>query len=261
MLHATSIVCLSKIPIYTITWADHVLVYLSSNDFDGKPLIVHLFEETKNNAKLLNHNCNEVGMPCIHSTYNHNHQGPPCVPTLYNPSFAYTPPGILEPSIHSYTWCSPVMISCGIACPQFSAMLSSSLSDDSIYAYPVQQQKLELACNSNMKTNRNQSRGIFLRQLPFNVTAEELTRLLKDIGMPVNIEIPYRRRGTATIYFSTSEEALRAVNKYNGFEYKGLLLRVKLDWNGLPPRSTTESAKLLVNRSDPVIVNGSNLPP
>ncbi len=75
------------------------------------------------------------------------------------------------------------------------------------------------------------SNRIFVGNLSFQATKDELLQLLSGAGQVVDVQIPSDRttglpRGFAFVEFSTSEEAAAAIAKLDGQELNGRQLRV-----------------------------------
>lgn len=70
-------------------------------------------------------------------------------------------------------------------------------------------------------------------QIPFTVRWQELKDLFKEIGDVEFADIPrsngHRSRGFGIVRFRTAEDAIKAVEKFNDFEWKGRKLAVRVD--------------------------------
>src|SRR5512140_3446820 len=72
---------------------------------------------------------------------------------------------------------------------------------------------------------------LFVGNLDFNTTAEELRELFSQAGRVVNVSVPTDRatgrpRGFAFVEFETDEQAEAAMGRFNGHELGGRALRV-----------------------------------
>jgi cold-inducible RNA-binding protein len=72
---------------------------------------------------------------------------------------------------------------------------------------------------------------VFVGNLNFDTTSEELRDLFAQVGEVVNVSIPTDRdngrpRGFAFVEMSTDEQAAAAIEKFNGHELGGRALRV-----------------------------------
>jgi RNA recognition motif-containing protein len=72
---------------------------------------------------------------------------------------------------------------------------------------------------------------IFVGNLSYETTQDQLTTLLGDVGEIKDVYLPADRisgrpRGFAFVEFSTEEEARQAIEKYNDFEFGGRKLRI-----------------------------------
>jgi hypothetical protein len=97
-----------------------------------------------------------------------------------------------------------------------------------------------------------EARGIFIRNLSYKCTPEDLTGLLlQTVGYPINFQFLRDGRtgvfkGAATAKFGSKELAQYAANTLNGREHMGMTLQVRMDTD------TT-----VVGRAEPMVVNGS----
>ncbi len=72
---------------------------------------------------------------------------------------------------------------------------------------------------------------IFVGNLSYETTQDQLTTLLGDVGEIKDVYLPADRisgrpRGFAFVEYSTEEEARQAIEKYNDFEFGGRKLRI-----------------------------------
>ncbi|OAL56955.1 hypothetical protein IQ07DRAFT_23494 [Pyrenochaeta sp. DS3sAY3a] len=96
-----------------------------------------------------------------------------------------------------------------------------------------------------------EARGIFIRNLSYKATPDDLFNLLVTVGQPVHFNLIRDSRtglfkGAATATFSSTEQAKYAVMCLDRLEHMGMMLSVRLD---------TETTA--VGRSEPMVVNGS----
>jgi RNA recognition motif-containing protein len=77
------------------------------------------------------------------------------------------------------------------------------------------------------------AKKVFIGNLSFDFTLDQLKDVFKSAGHIVNAEIPVgprgRSRGWATIEFSSEEEAQKAIDQFNNKTVGGRTLRVHLD--------------------------------
>ena len=75
------------------------------------------------------------------------------------------------------------------------------------------------------------SSKVFVGNLDFNTTKEEVQSLfgqigeLRDVFLPVDRESG-RKRGFAFVEFTSDDDAAKAIEKFNGYELSGRALRV-----------------------------------
>jgi len=72
---------------------------------------------------------------------------------------------------------------------------------------------------------------IFVGNLSYETTQDQLSTLLGDVGEIKDVYLPADRisgrpRGFAFVEFSTEEEARQAIEKYNEYEFGGRKLRI-----------------------------------
>lgn len=97
-----------------------------------------------------------------------------------------------------------------------------------------------------------EARGIFIRNLSYKCTPDDLyALLLQTVGYPVDYQFIRDGRtgvfkGVATAKFASKELAQHAANTLNGREHMGMTLHVRMDTD------TT-----VVGRTEPMVVNGS----
>lgn len=98
-----------------------------------------------------------------------------------------------------------------------------------------------------------EARGIFIRNLSFKATVEDLGQLLSTVGHPIHYSLIRDSRtgvfkGAATAKFSSKEQAQYAVYYLDQLEHMGMKLSVRMD---------TEAT--VVGRAErPMVVNGSH---
>lgn len=96
-----------------------------------------------------------------------------------------------------------------------------------------------------------EARGIFIRNLSYKATVDDLNKLLYTVGIPVDSRLLRDPKtgvfkGVATARFGSKEEAHYAATFLNGREHMGMTLNVRMDTD------TT-----IVGKAEPMIVNGS----
>ncbi|KAF1833787.1 hypothetical protein BDW02DRAFT_622766 [Decorospora gaudefroyi] len=97
-----------------------------------------------------------------------------------------------------------------------------------------------------------EARGIFIRNLSYKCTSEDLNALLlHTVGYPVDIQFLRDGKtgvfkGVATVKFASKEAAQHAVNTLNGRMHMGMTLHVRMD-----------NDATVVGRAEPMVVNGS----
>jgi hypothetical protein len=97
-----------------------------------------------------------------------------------------------------------------------------------------------------------EARGIFIRNLSYRCTQDDLNGLLlQTVGFPIHIQLQRDSRtgvfkGAATAKFASKELAQHAAITLNGREHMGMTLDVRMDTD------TT-----VVGRAEPMVVNGS----
>src|SRR5687768_4370617 len=74
---------------------------------------------------------------------------------------------------------------------------------------------------------------VFVGNLNFKTTREEVESLFTQVGKPRDVFLPTERetgrpRGFAFVEFETEEEAKAAIERFNGYEMGGRALRVNL---------------------------------
>jgi hypothetical protein len=97
-----------------------------------------------------------------------------------------------------------------------------------------------------------EARGIFIRNLSYRCTPEDLNGLLlQTVGYPINIQFLRDSRtgvfkGVATAKFASKELAQHAANTLDGRKHMGMMLRVRMDTD-----------VTVVGQAEPMVVNGS----
>jgi RNA recognition motif-containing protein len=96
-----------------------------------------------------------------------------------------------------------------------------------------------------------EARSVFIRNLSYRCTQDDLNRLLQTVGYPIHSQLQLDRRtgvfkGAATAKFASKELAQHAANTLNGREHIGITIHVRIDTN------TT-----VVRRAEPIVVNRS----
>lgn len=74
---------------------------------------------------------------------------------------------------------------------------------------------------------------VFVGNLNFNTTRDEVEELFKKVGTPRDVFLPTERgtgrpRGFAFVEFESEEDAQKAIEQFNGYELGGRALRVNL---------------------------------
>ncbi|PLW43734.1 hypothetical protein PCANC_19421 [Puccinia coronata f. sp. avenae] len=76
-------------------------------------------------------------------------------------------------------------------------------------------------------------RLLFVGNLPFNLQWQDLKDLFRQAGNILRADVAMtgegRSRGYGTVLFSTAEDAMKAVDMYDGYELKGRALKVRFD--------------------------------
>lgn len=123
---------------------------------------------------------------------------------------------------------------------------------------PVVTQPMVYAANNNgMPVNvrdgavLTESRGIFIQNLSFKASSDELRNLLYTVGRPIECKVHRDRagvsKGVATAKFASVHEAQLAVAQLNSIQHRGMTLKVRLD------QDTTVVGQV----GPPLVVNGS----
>ncbi|GLJ30997.1 hypothetical protein SUGI_0619480 [Cryptomeria japonica] len=139
----------------------------------------------------------------------------------------------------------------------FSSLLQSSNGKGTSFLLPLSSYSKEKGKNNKFLPKRNasitaqaqleeeegrrntgQGRGrdtddksFYVGNLPYSVDSTELLKLFKDAGNVTKVEVIYnkdtgRSRGFAFVTMATREEVSEAVDRFNGYEYRGRTLRV-----------------------------------
>ncbi|KAI8341507.1 hypothetical protein BC941DRAFT_331774, partial [Chlamydoabsidia padenii] len=110
---------------------------------------------------------------------------------------------------------------------QSSSTSSSSGSKVSSLRQDNQQQQHGL---SKSESSRNQ---LFVGNLPFHCQWQDIKDLFRRAGKIIRadvVQVPDgRSRGFGTVLFASTDDAIRAIDMLNGFEYQGRQLRVHFD--------------------------------
>lgn len=82
------------------------------------------------------------------------------------------------------------------------------------------------------KRSHDDGYEIFVAQLPFNVNWQELKDMFKSCGDVLHADVVMDRdgksRGFGTVYMATRDEQTEAIKRWNGVDYKGRQLDVKI---------------------------------
>jgi RNA recognition motif-containing protein len=109
-------------------------------------------------------------------------------------------------------------------------------------------------------------RRLFVHNLPYNSTEQDLLDLLSPIGEIVSLrrlfEFSGRFRGMALVQYATQEATEQAIMKFNGFDFKGRRLWVEYpsQTDGLPPRKRSRSPPRF-RQDNPYLFTPPPLPP
>jgi RNA recognition motif-containing protein len=118
-----------------------------------------------------------------------------------------------------------------------------------------------LPVNTRGGTVKTESRGVFVTGISYNARRHDIKDLFgHDIGEVREIEMqthPTTKKfqGKATVQYSTSAEAKKAVEKLNGMQFMGMMLVVRPDRASTavsPPQASSSR-----QTGEPVIVDGS----
>ena len=70
-----------------------------------------------------------------------------------------------------------------------------------------------------------QGKKLYIGNLPYNTTAEEVTELLSKYGTPSDVRV-IGDKGFGFAEMGTQQEAEKAISELNGYEFKGRQLKV-----------------------------------
>lgn len=126
-----------------------------------------------------------------------------------------------------------------------------------VYPMHLQQTPVYSTSTNGMPVNvrsgavLTEARGIFIRNLSYKATLDDLNKLLYTVGIPVDSQLLRDARtqafkGVATARFGSKEEAQYAATYLDRREHMGMTLHVRMDTD------TT-----IVGRTEPMVVNGS----
>lgn len=77
------------------------------------------------------------------------------------------------------------------------------------------------------------NRHLFIGNIPFNCQWQDLKDLFRSAGQILRADVSLgpdgRSRGFGTVLFQTTEDAMNAVQMFNGYEYQGRTLKVHFD--------------------------------
>lgn len=115
------------------------------------------------------------------------------------------------------------------------------------------------AVNASRGARMTELRAIFITNLNYKVTVDELREIMRRVGDPLSIRQGSSGKKTyATIEFASPQEAQRAIDTFDGKVLKEWTLRVRHDRNydstnrSAPPTSQSGTGAY------PAIVDGSN---
>lgn len=106
------------------------------------------------------------------------------------------------------------------------------------------------------KTERNYDNSIFLGNIPFSSRAEDIEAIFENEYDIVRADIVTNRgqsRGMATVEFTNKEDVLKAIEKFDHYEYQGREIFVRQDYP--PPEKkkayeSIEGSKILARFND-----------
>ncbi|KAI9023205.1 hypothetical protein DFJ74DRAFT_767846 [Hyaloraphidium curvatum] len=95
------------------------------------------------------------------------------------------------------------------------------------------------------------SRQLFVRNLPYSVSWQDLKDLMREAGgnvlrADVSVDADGKSKGFGSVVFEKLEDAKRAVEMFNGREYQGRILQVHQDRNARSEQTTMEGRQLFV---------------
>lgn len=95
------------------------------------------------------------------------------------------------------------------------------------------------------------SRQLFIRNLPYSVSWQDLKDLMRESGgnvlrADVSTDTDGKSKGFGSVVFETVEEARRAADMFNGREHFGRVLQVHQDRNARSEQTTMEGRQLFV---------------
>lgn len=102
------------------------------------------------------------------------------------------------------------------------------------------------------------SRGVFVSGINYKAREEDIQRRFASVGDVVKCVLQMdpstgKSKGVATVLFSSSSEAQKAMNKYNGATWMDKMIKVRIDKEATPLAAPPRSD------ASPLIVNGSRV--
>ncbi|KAF2093661.1 hypothetical protein NA57DRAFT_81161 [Rhizodiscina lignyota] len=160
--------------------------------------------------------------------------------------------------VASYDWTQatqPTLV------PVVPVQVSQSYQHQLAFATAAQQPSYSMSSSTNLPVNTSsgtvltESLGVFISELPWNMTERELKGIIKKIEKPKRCELQVHRsgrpKGTATASFDNVEQARRVIRHLNGREVGGKRLKVRFDREATTIRGEAQGPTV-------VIANGSN---
>ena len=128
--------------------------------------------------------------------------------------------------------------------PPSSQSPSSSRQPVAVYsgpAPPPHHDSVAAHQMAKMPAPKEAGAQLFVSNIPYSVSWREFSDFFKDAGNIVRVEIfqtyYHRSKGTGVVQFETSEEAQRAIEMFNGYEWMGRPLEVRVDRFAVPKGS------------------------
>jgi hypothetical protein len=96
------------------------------------------------------------------------------------------------------------------------------------------QQAYQNQVNVDRGVVRTEKRGVFIKDLPYEATKEDLQQLLSTVATPVSLDFPYdhktnKSRGYATAQFASAYEADQVVRQIDGTKMGKRTIKVRFD--------------------------------
>lgn len=161
------------------------------------------------------------------------------------PMYAVPAPQYIAPQ-PAYTYAYPPQqtFPAPVAYPNYSAPVQAPIYSTSSSGMPV---------NVRHGAILTEARGIFIQNLSYKCTTEDLQSLLQTVGQPVDYRLIRDQRtnafkGAATAQFASKEQAQYAAAHLNRREHMGMTLSVRMD------KETTA-----VGQTGPPLIVGSDM--